>query len=237
MMKHLSVVAVLYLAARVNGQVSTAVVTVTGSAPTPEATSSQYTSDSTFQSSILDAHNFYRAQHNASDLSWNDTSADFAQDWSDECNFRHSGGPTGENLAAGYANASASVDAWGLEREEYNFNSPGFSEETGHFTQLVWGNTTSVGCARSSCQGDNGTPGWYVVCEYYPPGNIVGQDNEYFEWNVLPQVEGSDTDTVESGTSTETSSSSAVKFEVVGVLRLLAGVAGLAVGTEILQLW
>lgn len=67
------------------------------------------------------------------------------------------GGPTGENLAAGYANATASVDAWGLERKMYNFKKPtGFSEKTGHFTQLVWGNTTSVGCAVKSCQGENG---------------------------------------------------------------------------------
>jgi hypothetical protein len=65
------------------------------------------------------------------------------------------GGATGENLAAGYANASASVDAWGLEREEYNWNKPGFSEATGHFTQLVWSNTTSVGCGRTSCAGEN----------------------------------------------------------------------------------
>jgi hypothetical protein len=65
------------------------------------------------------------------------------------------GGATGENLAAGYANASASVDAWGLEREEYNWNKPGFSEATGHFTQLVWSNTTTVGCGRTSCAGEN----------------------------------------------------------------------------------
>jgi len=65
------------------------------------------------------------------------------------------GGITGENLAAGYANASASVDAWGLEREQYNWAKPGFSEATGHFTQLVWSNTTSVGCGRTNCAGKN----------------------------------------------------------------------------------
>jgi hypothetical protein len=110
------------------------------------------------------------------------------------------GGPTGENLAAGYANASASIDAWGLERESYNFNSPGFSEQTGHFTQLVWKSTTSVGCGRVDCNGSGGTPGWYVVCEYWPAGNIIlnGGDSLFMD-NVGKLVKGKLTDTVESG--------------------------------------
>jgi hypothetical protein len=70
--------------------------------------------------------------------------------------FKHSGGPTGENLAAGYANATASVDGWGTERESYDWSNPGFSEKTGHFTQVVWSNTTSVGCGVASCQGKSG---------------------------------------------------------------------------------
>lgn len=63
-----------------------------------------------------------------------------------------------------------------------------FSKETGHFSQLVWRETTSVGCARFECNGEtadgdeeNAAPGWYVVCEYYPPGNVQGR----FDENVL----------------------------------------------------
>lgn len=34
----------------------------------------------------------------------------------------------------------------------YNFNTPtGFTEKTGHFTQLVWKSTTEVGCAAINC--------------------------------------------------------------------------------------
>ena len=138
------------------------------------------------------------------------------------------GGPTGENLAAGYANASASVDAWGLERENYNWNNPGFSETTGHFTQLVWSNTTSVGCGRTSCQGKDSTPGWYVVCEYYPPGNVVGDNNQYFVDNVHKQVKGKPTDTVESGVSSAGSGWEDVRWGVgvlVGAGLLGAGIA------------
>ena len=70
------------------------------------------------------------------------------------------GGPNGENLAEGYANATASIEAWGNEREKYNFQDGGFSEDTGHFTQLVWKATTTVGCGRSFCNGKNSVSGW-----------------------------------------------------------------------------
>ncbi|TVY36728.1 Cell wall protein, partial [Lachnellula occidentalis] len=135
--------------------VQVATITITRSAaPTP--TSSSYTSDGAFEKDMLDAHNFYREEHNASALSWNESSAGVAGMWAEGCRFVHSGGPTGENLAAGYANASAAVDAWGLERKKYSWKKPGFSEATGHFTQLVWRDTRSVGCGRMSCGGEGG---------------------------------------------------------------------------------
>lgn len=96
------------------------------------------------------------------------------------------GGPTGENLASGYPNASASIIAWGAERDSYNFKKGDFDTKTGHFTQLVWKNTTSVGCGRTECNGKGGddAPGWYVVCEYWPHGNVIGQ----FQDNVQEEV-------------------------------------------------
>jgi hypothetical protein len=223
---------------------SVSTITVSATAPVAQPTSTSYTSDSSFQNDMLSATNFYRSEHGVAALTWNATSAKYALNWSSNCNFEHSvcfssylsplpfpfgnkssyqakGGPTGENLAAGYPNASASVDAWGLERELYNWAKPGFSETTGHFTQLVWSNTTSVGCGRTSCQGKNSklfifsgkhslticieTPGWYVVCEYYPPGNVVGDNNQYFIDNVPKQVKGKKTDTVESGITSASS--------------------------------
>ena len=109
-----------------------AVSTITiSAAPTP--TSASYTSDSEFETDLLVAHNFFRSEHNVSALTWNTTSATTAQNWVNACVFKHSGGPTGENLAAGYANATAAVDGWGDEREEYNWKKPGFSEATGQY--------------------------------------------------------------------------------------------------------
>lgn len=43
--------------------------------------------------------------------------------------------------------------------------------------------------------------GYLVVCEYYPPGNVLGAkgDTQYFKDNVIQQTEGKGSDTVESG--------------------------------------
>lgn len=42
---------------------------------------------------------------------------------------------------------------------------------------MVWKGTTSFGCGRANCKGKPGAtvPEWFVVCEYWPPGNVQGQ--------------------------------------------------------------
>ncbi|KAF2441101.1 PR-1-like protein [Karstenula rhodostoma CBS 690.94] len=144
--------------------------------PRDSQASADYAKDALFKSTILNVTNTYRKQHNATSLKWNDTLADFAKDWSEKCNFEHSGGPNGENLSSGYPNASQSIIAWGHERVDYDFKKGEFTHETGHFSQLVWKATKTVGCGRTECDGqDKGkAPGWFVVCEYYPPGNVIG---------------------------------------------------------------
>lgn len=148
--------------------ISTTIVTVTAP-PAPASTS--FTDDAQFKNDMLAAHNFYRLEQGVKNLTWNDTSAKVAANYSRACVFEHSGGPTGENLAAGYENATASVDAWGIEKLQYDWKKPtGFSEATGHFTQLVWSNTTSVGCGRMDCSGKNS--------EYY----FLHMEMVYFCW-------------------------------------------------------
>lgn len=149
-----------------------AVVTITAPPAIP-SDEPQWKTTEKFTSAILNSTNFYRGEHNATAVSWNETLASFAADYLAQsgCRFEHSGGPYGENLAEGYPNATASVEAWGDERDRFDFGDPRFAHETGHFTQLVWKSTTAVGCGRRLC----GEAGWYLVCEYWPRGNVIGQ--------------------------------------------------------------
>ncbi|RAH82588.1 PR-1-like protein [Aspergillus japonicus CBS 114.51] len=194
----------------------TATTVATPTVPHPAS----YTSLDLFENTILSVTNTYRQAHNASNLIWNKSLAEYAKKWAEGCKWAHSHGPHGENLAFGFLNATAAVAAWGDEGLRYNFRDPtGFTEETGHFTQLVWRATTEVGCAAVDCgvdvndgkssqgtkngdnkakdgggssEGINGIQrpqGWYVVCEYAPPGNVLGGneklgDKAFFRINV-----------------------------------------------------
>lgn len=120
--------------------------------------STTYSDDATFESTTLAAHNVFRAEYGGvTNLVWNDTLASYATTYaSASCTFAHSGGPYGENIAAGYSDATATVNAWGDEGLEYDFDTPGFTETTGHFTQIVWESTLQVGCGRVTCDGTDG---------------------------------------------------------------------------------
>lgn len=87
------------------------------------------------------------------------------------------GGPYGENMALGFRTPALAIDAWAGEERDYNWDRDTFSESTGHFTQLVWKNTDSVGCGAAHCNNEatGGAKGWFMVCEYTPRGNVIGQ--------------------------------------------------------------
>jgi uncharacterized protein YkwD len=134
---------------------------------------------------LVEAHNRVRAKHCAPPLGWSQPLAASAARWAATlrdrgCLFGHSGGPHGENLAAGTTgtlDAAAVVGMWYDEVKRYSFASGGFSTKTGHFTQVVWRGTRLLGCGRSQCRGLD-----IWICQYDPPGNVEGQYRE----NVLP---------------------------------------------------
>ena len=61
-------------------------------------------------------------------------------------------GPSGENLAWGYPDFPAAIQGWYDEGKKYDYNKPGFTSETGHFTAMVWKATTDLGCGVANCK-------------------------------------------------------------------------------------
>ncbi|KAK7246655.1 hypothetical protein RIF29_41525 [Crotalaria pallida] len=132
----------------------------------------------------LNAHNVARAQVRVPNLVWSRAAAAFAQNYANkrkgDCNLIHSGGGGiyGENLAmsTGDLSGAEAVKLWVDEKPYYNYNIPipkscVGGEQCLHYSQVIWKNTRSVGCAKVRC--DNG--GTFITCNYYPPGNYVGQ--------------------------------------------------------------
>jgi hypothetical protein len=72
------------------------------------------------------------------------------------------------------------ADSWYEEIKDYNFRNP--KQKTGvvgHFTQLVWKGSNEVGFGVGKAKDGS----YYVVANYYPAGNWIGQEIN----NVLPK--------------------------------------------------
>jgi len=138
------------------------------------------TADSrSFNKALLAQHNVLRAKHGVPPLVWSENVAKVAQDWANT-NARqdsmHHRRPNkyGENIfwMSGAEPTGAMVaDNWYDEIKDYHYSSPGFSMNTGHFTQVVWKDTKEIGCGSAK----SAAGGTYVVCNYNPPGNYSGR--------------------------------------------------------------
>ncbi len=125
-------------------------------------------------------------------LTWSSTIGSTAQTYANQCHYAHSGNPSyGENIyaaAPGDSTSTALSDAtidWVGEEPYYNYSANTCTPvapytSCGHYTQIVWRNTTQVGCGAAYCTSNSpfgsSFPTWtFVVCNYSPPGNFSGQ--------------------------------------------------------------
>lgn len=141
---------------------------------------------------ITALHNQVRATVGVGPMQWNDSLAATAQAWADACTDndapiglidhnpnRSNGHPwyVGENVygSSGTATPSGAVDAWAGEGQYYDYatNSCATGHICGHYTQIVWADSTQLGCGISNCPGLQ--YGNSIVCDYGPGGNIGGQ--------------------------------------------------------------
>jgi pathogenesis-related protein 1 len=135
---------------------------------------------------LLRLHNKARAEVGVRPLVWSNPLAAYAQRWADHlavtgCRMEHrpsSGNwrrSYGENLFMGTAGAYGVGDAvlsWVEEKKDYRGRALNASNwrAAGHYTQVVWRGTRRVGCAKKVCSGMV-----IVVCNYDPPGNVLGE--------------------------------------------------------------
>lgn len=130
-------------------------------------------------------HNKARANVGVPPIKWDRRLAKLAQTWANKCIWEH-GMPLnnypirtlGQNLAAAAWDSISAKEVLRMfvdEKKHYHYesNTCDPNEMCGHYTQVVWRNTTRVGCAKSPplCTTDGMT---MVVCNYAPAGNYLG---------------------------------------------------------------
>ena len=149
------------------------------------ATSQATASDLSDQ--VLAVHNAERAAVGVAPLTWSDSLAQDAQAWADHLadidTLQHAGSDTnpneGENLAEGSAGGYTDgelAQLWADEKSYFVYgtfpdvSSDGNWASVGHYTQMIWANTTQVGCGHASNSSSD-----FLVCRYSPAGNYVGE--------------------------------------------------------------
>jgi len=146
---------------------------------------------------IVAAHTQARAEVNLPPLIWSPSLSTYAQQWANQlaaknCQMGHRPNSGkfkqmyGENLywagalvwsdgrrEAQKITAADAVKPWVDEKAFYNYqtNTCASGQVCGHYTQVVWRQSTEVGCAMAMCSSKDQV--W--VCNYNPPGNYVGQ--------------------------------------------------------------
>ncbi|XP_055340900.1 serotriflin-like [Paramacrobiotus metropolitanus] len=161
---------------------------LTTAEPTPPPGSPKVnTKDPDVVKEILEAHNVLRAKIPSTamfELTWDADAAADAATWTSKCVFRHPSEPgdmdflkpkkpgCGQNLFANSGdkpvNWTTVVGSWYSEIKNFKLGGKNEFMKVGHYTQVVWNDTYSVGCYYRICD----KVGHYFACNYYPAGNI-----------------------------------------------------------------
>ncbi|XP_052749346.1 venom allergen 5.02-like [Galleria mellonella] len=124
---------------------------------------------------------------------WDDELAAKATKWASQNSFAHNSDKkigsgrftTGENIFmfsttshAVKLNVESVLNGWFNEYEHYTYgrllkDKKPDKVQTGHYTQMVWSNSTYLGCGVSLFS-KSGWMSYIVVCNYGPAGNIIG---------------------------------------------------------------
>ncbi|XP_035192720.1 cysteine-rich secretory protein LCCL domain-containing 2 [Oxyura jamaicensis] len=151
---------------------------------------------------ILMLHNKLRGQvypsaSNMEYMTWDEELERSAHSWAQKCEWEH--GPSdlirsiGQNLAVHwgrYRSPAFHVQSWYDEVKDYTYPYPHECNPwcpdkcTGsmctHYTQIVWATTNRIGCAVNVCKrmnvwGEIWENAVYLVCNYSPKGNWIGE--------------------------------------------------------------
>jgi len=149
---------------------------------------------------VLDYHNRLRSQvargltkqppsSNMKELEWDEELAKVAQRHADQCKFRHDCSncrrverfKVGQNIYQSFSTNSErtdwrkAIDSWFNEIQSFSprsVSSYSFSTKTGHYSQLVWADTSKIGCGVIQHKDGRFTARLYV-CNYGEAGNIL----------------------------------------------------------------
>jgi len=136
---------------------------------------------------MIAAHNEARFRRGAAPLVWDEglarDAAVYAARLARTNRFEHDrqagrSARQGENLFRGTRDAYSYAEMIGLLVDEGQYFKPGQFPNVsrtgsvwhvGHYTQIVWPTSRSVGCATASNRSSD-----FLVCRYHPAGNVYG---------------------------------------------------------------
>ncbi|CAG9133132.1 hypothetical protein JYU34_006839 [Plutella xylostella] len=133
---------------------------------------------------------------NMMEMIWDDELAATAQNWANQCQPAHDSAsqrdvlrwPVGQNIAATWTTRPPSgpedsepdfnkqINAWFNEVSIFGFKPINGGHGTGHYSQLVWGETSHVGCGYTFYYDPSRGYTKLYVCNYGPGGNVIGSN-------------------------------------------------------------